>query len=161
MNIFTHSLVGVFLAQAVVHVPVAPPPAGSSPLDTPADPAALTLVVADSVAQTDPRPLCASPACASLFLTRWKNARTIAGEPLGEAFAARMVMGSPFMSQARIVLVIERRDGDEPLVRAARGFNSRTGEACFENGEWGPVGTAWRPESPAITWRQNYPCVKA
>ena len=148
------------VAQVMVAVPAAPPPAGTSPLERPADPATLTLVVADSVDQTDPRPLCAEPRCTSLFLTTWKNARTISGEPLGEALAARMVMGSPFMSPNRVALVIEHRDGKEPLVRAARGFNDRTGEACFQSGEWDAVGPAWRPEAPAIAWHPTYPCVK-
>lgn len=160
MDYFTHSFV-LALAQATVHVPTAPAADAPSPLDRPAEPAALSLVVAGSVAQADPQPLCAEQGCLSMFRTTWKNAQTIAGEPVREAFAARMEMGSPFISPYRLVLVVERRVGEDWLVRAARGFNTRTGEACFEDGEWDAVGPSWRPEGAAITWRRTYPCVKA
>lgn len=143
------------LVLANMAVPAISPAEG--PLSVPADPARLSLVEADSVAQTDPQELCGDPLCTSLFLTSWKNAATLAGTPFAQQFTARMEMGSPFNMPYRLVLVIEHRPGMEPLVRAVRGFNDRTNQACFQSGQLD--GIDWHPEGERISYQGKVLCV--
>lgn len=62
----------VLLANAVVQQPL---PAGPAPdaFPQPADTAALSIVVAQTVDQTDPQSLCPQASCTSLFLATFKT----------------------------------------------------------------------------------------
>jgi hypothetical protein len=44
-------------------------------------------------------------------------------------------MGSPFISQYRLALLVERLPDGSYRVRAAPGFHYATGLACFENSD--------------------------
>jgi len=142
-------------AQAVVSIPAISP---TEPLRPPADPALLSLVVADTVSETDPQKLCPQPNCTSLFLGKYENARTLAGVELPAQFGARVEMGSPWTTRYRLALIVEQRPGTEPLIRAMAGFNARTGEACFDVDETDAL--RWRPESQDIVRRNAVICVK-
>lgn len=143
----------LILAQAV-SVPAHFPPADIAP---PADPARLSLVVAQTVSETDPQRLCEREDCGALFLGRYKEARVLAGPALEPEFTARVKMGSPWNMSYRLAMIVERREGREPLVRALAGFNDRTGEACFDSRDTDPLG--WRPEGPGISARGRAICV--
>jgi len=56
-------ILGLVIAQALVSVPAPPRQAPEPPLDT----SRLSIVIAETVSQTDPQPLCAR-GCNSLFL---------------------------------------------------------------------------------------------
>ena len=144
----------LILAQAVVSVPAVSP---AGPVAAPADPRRLSLVVARTVSETDPRKLCERADCTSLFLGRYKEARVLAGLPLAPEFEARVEMGSPWNMSYRLAMIVEQRDGREPLVRALAGFDDRTGEACFDSRETIPLG--WQPEGPGIVTRRSAICV--
>lgn len=96
---------------------------------------ALSLVIADTVTQTEPRRLCMRVGCRSIFKASFRDAVTLAGELLPHDFAASLEMGSPYPQSYRLALVVERRPGQALLVRASRGFHYLTKLACFENGE--------------------------
>jgi len=145
----------LLLAAVEVMAPAVSPV--QSPLSVPADPAQLSLVIVDTVSETDPHPLCPQANCTSLFLGAYRNAAVKAGLPLAREFTARVEMGSPFITPYRMVLVVERREGAEPLVRAIRGFNNRTHEACFENGEMD--GIDWQPQGEGISYKGKVLCV--
>ena len=115
----------------------------------PAPGAPLTLVVADAIEQTDPRPLCADPTCTSMYLGRFENGRVLAGAALPSAFTARLEMGSPFISRYRLVLLVEQRPDGESVVHDVAGFNTRTGIVCFESLDTSRLG--WTPEGAGIT----------
>jgi hypothetical protein len=148
------SVVLSLLAQLVVSVPAAAPAEAGA---VPADPDRLSLVVADTVSETDPQKLCERPDCTSLFLGRYKNGVVRAGQSLPAEFAARIEMGSPFNMPYRLALIVEQREGREPLVRAVTGFNQRTGEGCFDPRETEVL--KWEPSGPGITRRRNVICV--
>jgi hypothetical protein len=148
-------LSGALLAQAVMNVPAHSPAAAPG---VPADPARLSLVIADTVSETDPQPLCDRPDCTAMFLGRYRNATILAGPPLAAAFAARVEMGSPWNRPTRLAMIVEQRDGREMLVRAMAGFNLRTGEACFEAHDTDGLG--WHPEGPGIVTRRDAICVR-
>lgn len=147
-------MLSILLAQAISNAPVASPAAEPFP---PPDLSRLSLVVADTVSETDPKPLCSRPDCTSLFLGRYRDATVLSGLPLPADFTARVEMGPPWNMSYRIVLIVEHRDGDEPLVRAMGGYNARTGEACLEL----PRGSLreWRPEGRGISTRPAELCV--
>jgi len=147
-----HLIVSLLLAQAI-SVPAYSPP-GAIP---PAVPERLSLVVATTVSETDPQPLCDRPNCTSLFLGRYTGAKTLAGPVVEGDFAARVEMGSPWIRPYRLALVVEQRPGAEPLVRAMTGFSSRTGQACFGADELTPLG--WTPEGAGITRTDGAVCV--
>jgi hypothetical protein len=142
------------LAQAAIIVPAASP---ARPFAAPADPDRLSLVIVQTVSETDPRPLCDLPNCTSLFLGRYRDAHTLAGPSLAAEFSARIEMGSPWIRPYRLALIVEQRDGDEPLVRATAGFNLSTGEGCFEAGETAAL--HWRPMGPGVTLKGEAICV--
>lgn len=148
-----NGLVGLLLTQAILNVPAYSPPDGLPPV---ADPGRLSLVVATTVSETDPQPLCDRPNCTSLFLGRYKDARTLAGPAVEPEFAARVEMGSPWNQSYRLMLVVEDRPGQEPLVRALTGFSRQTGQACFEPGEMERLG--WSPQGPEITATDGKVC---
>ncbi len=151
-------LAAALLAQAVMQVPVESAPRdAANPLTLPADPARLSLVVATAVRQDDPQHLCPDRSCSALYRGQFKAAKVVAGLPLPTSFIARLEMGSPYASRYRLALVVEQREGAEPLVRATRGFNVRTGEACFADGEL--AGIAWRPTAEGIAWKAGVLCV--
>lgn len=130
------------LALQALSVPARSPP-GTAPAPVPER---LSLVIATAVSETDPRPLCDDPTCTSLFLGRYGAAETLAGPVTPTEFTARVEMGSPWNQRYRLALIVEQRPGQEPLVRAMTGFNSRTGQACFEAAavrdlNWSPEGT--------------------
>ncbi len=147
-------MLGLLLLAQSVAVPAASPHRGQ-PAPSPGAP--LTLVVADAVEQTDPRPLCDEPHCTSMFLGRFENARVLSGADLPGSFNARLEMGSPFISRYRLVLIVEQRPGEESVVHAVAGFNSRTGVACFERSDTDGLG--WVPTGAGITAERGEICV--
>lgn len=144
----------VLLAQAVVQMPIVSP---VEPVFPPADPAKLSLVLVQTVSETDPQPLCPQPNCSSMFLGRYKDAVTLAGPALPSEFTARIEMGSPWNMPYRLALIVEQRDGQEPLVRAETGFNVRTGEGCFEGRQTEPLN--WRPVGEGFHWQHRALCL--
>lgn len=133
-------------------------PAYSPPNALPAPVAEnLSLVIATTVSETDPQPLCDRPNCTSLFLGRYDQAVTLAGPAVASAFAARVEMGSPWVRPYRLALVVEHRPGGEPLVRAMTGFSTRTGRACFEARQVDVPG--WTPEGEGISRSGGELCV--
>ena len=148
-----NGLAALLLTQAVLNVPAYSPPDGLPPV---ADPGRLSLVVATTVSESDPQPLCDRPNCTSLFLGRFEDARTLAGPAIAPEFSARVEMGSPWNRPYRLMLVVEERPGSEPLVRALTGFSRQTGQACFEPGEMERLG--WSPEGPGISASDGKVC---
>lgn len=148
------SLALLFAAQHVARPALSP---GDSPLRIAPDPTQLSLVIADTGTQSDPQPLCPAEECTALFLGDFSAARTIAGVPMARQFQARLEMGSPFNQSYRLVMVIEHRGTAEPLVRATRGFDARTGLACFADGEM--RGIDWHPQADDIRYQGNSLCV--
>jgi hypothetical protein len=149
-----NGVLGLLLFQAVLNVPAYSPPGALPPVDS----ARLSLVVATTVSETDPQPLCDRPNCTSLFLGRYQDARVLAGTMTGSAFSARVQMGSPWNRPYRLALIVEERPGGEALVRALTGFSLRTGQACFERSETDPLG--WTPEGPGVTVANGEICVR-
>jgi hypothetical protein len=144
------------LMQAVVERPAYEPP---RPVPSAApDTATLSLVFADTIDQTDPRPLCARPDCSAMYLGRFKRAQTLAGAPMPGRFSARLEMGSPFISRYRLLLLVERRAGGEAVIRATAGVNYRTGLACLPRAD--TDGLAWMPAGDAVTVRNGEICAK-
>lgn len=122
------------------------------------DPARLSLVIADTVAETDPRPLCSEGMCTSLFLGQFKNVEVLAGRPVLSPFSARVRMGSPYNMSYRLAMIVEHREGREPLILDQAGFGDRSHEACFEHEDAASLG--WRPSGERIIIRRNAICVK-
>lgn len=147
-------LMAILLTQAVANAPAHSPPSARPPA---ADPGRLSLVVATTVSETDPHPLCDRPDCTSLFLGQFSDARTLAGPALEPAFSARVEMGSPWNMRYRLALIVEERPGHERLVRAKAGFNQRTGQACFDRGEIAALN--WTPEGAGLTRTNGGFCV--
>jgi hypothetical protein len=147
-----HLIVSLLAVQAL-SVPAYSPPAALPP----PVPENLSLVVATTVSETDPQPLCDRPNCTSLFLGRYTAARTLAGPAVQADFAARVEMGSPWIRPYRLALVVEHRPGSEPLVRAMTGFSTRTGQACFGMDELTPLG--WTPQGAGVTSDDGEVCV--
>lgn len=114
-------------------------------------------MIADTVSETDPQPLCAQPNCRSLFLGRYRNAVVRAGLLLASDFAARIVMGSRWNMAYRLAMIVEHREGQEPLVRAVAGFGDRRREACFDPRDIEPLG--WQVEGSGIVHRNRALCV--
>jgi hypothetical protein len=145
----------LLLTQAVVERPAYMPPRAAA--DAP-DPATLSLVFADTVDQTDPKPLCERPDCTAMYLARFKAAHTLAGPELPARFSARLEMGSPFISPYRLLLLVERRAGGEAVIRATAGVNYRTGLACLPRADTDRLG--WVPVGAAVTIRNGEICAK-
>jgi hypothetical protein len=117
-------------AQAVMSVPATPAPA------LPPVTSGYSIVVARAVSQSDPKPIaCGATNCTSWFLGRFDRAETLAGAPLPAEFLARLEMGSPFISQYTLALLVERLSDGSNRIRAAQGHDSRTGLACFDVGD--------------------------
>lgn len=144
----------LLLTQAVLNVPAYSPPGALPPA---ADVGRLSLVVATTVSETDPHPLCDRPNCTSLFLGQYRDARTLAGPAVDPEFSARVEMGSPWNRPYRLAMIVEDRPGQERLVRVLAGFNQRTGQACFDGGETRPLN--WAPEGPGVTDADGRICV--
>jgi hypothetical protein len=144
----------LLLAAQLVAVPVARggalPPVG--------DPGRLSLVIADTVSETDPRALCPDRSCASLFLGKFANTEVLAGPHIASTFSARVRMGSPYNMSYRLAMIVEQREGQEPLIRDQAGFGDRSHEACFEHEDASSLG--WRPVGERIVSRRNTICVK-
>ena len=145
----------LWLAQATMSVPAYSPPERAVPRHY--DTVALSIVIADTVTQTDPRPLCARVDCTAMFLGTFKKARTLVGPPLGEEFAARLEMGSPYDRSYRLAMVIVSKPGGEREVLATRGFHYQTHLACFDREDFDPLG--WHPEAPGLTYDHGQLCV--
>ena len=146
----------VALLQVVVAQPLPDGPAPEAFPWTP-DPATLSLVVARTVEQSDPRPLCPQRNCTSLYRGTFSDTKTIAGMPLPRDFAARIEMGSPFISHYTLALIVERRPDGELLIRAQRGYDTRTHQACFDPAEIKRLG--WRPSAESVVSTGNQLCV--
>lgn len=144
----------LLLTQAVLNVPAYSPP-GALPPAT--DAGRLSLVVATTVSETDPQPLCDRPNCTSLFLGQYRDAHTLAGPALDPVFTARVEMGSPWNQPYKLALIVEDRPGQERLVRALAGFNGRTGQACFDRRETAALN--WTPEGAGLTNTNGTLCV--
>lgn len=138
------------LAFQTLTIPAYSPPDAFPP----ADPARLSLVVATTVSETDPQPLCDRPNCTALFLGRYQQGVTLAGAAFAAEFTARVEMGSPWIRPYRLAMIVEDRPGQEPLVRAMAGFSSRTGLACFEDD------MGWSPEGPGVARVNGELCVR-
>lgn len=149
-----NTVLAALLSQAVLNVPAYSPPGALPPA---ADTARLSLVVATTVSETDPRPLCDRPNCTSLFLGQYSDGRTLAGPALDPAFSARVEMGSPWNRPYRLALIVEDRPGDERLVRVMAAFNSRTGQACFDRGDLAALN--WRPKGVGVSDTGGTLCV--
>lgn len=147
-------VLAILLTQAVLNVPAYSPPGALPPA---ADGSRLSLVVATTVSETDPQPLCDRPNCTSLFLGRYRDTRTLAGPAVDPEFSARVEMGSPWNQPYRLAIIVEERPGQDPLVRAMAGFNGRTGQACFDGREIEPLN--WSPEGPGIVRADGPICV--
>lgn len=148
------NLIMALLTQAVLNVPAYSPPGALPPA---ADPGRLSLVVATTVSETDPLPLCDRPDCTSLFLGRYRDGRTLAGPVVEPEFNARVEMGSPWNTPYRLALIVEDRPGQARLVRAMAGFNQRTGQACFDTRETRTLN--WAPEGSGLTNANGLICV--
>ncbi len=146
-------ILSIMVAQAIVSVPA---PA-QRVIDPPLDTSRLSLVVADTVSETDPQPLCAQQ-CNSLFLGRYANAIVLAGAAVASEFSARVEMGSPWNMPYRLALIVEQREGQEPLVRAMAGFGDRTREACFDLSDTRRLN--WPVSGPGIIRYREVLCVK-
>jgi len=147
-------VLALLVTQAVVNVPAYSPPGVLPPV---ADVGRLSLVVATTVSETDPQPLCDRPNCTSLFLSRYRDARTLAGPSVEPDFTARVEMGSPWNMSYRLALIVEERPGQERLVRAMAGFNQSTGRACFESRQARALN--WTPEGTGISHTNGPICV--
>ncbi len=114
-------------AQGVMSVPATPAPA------LPPVTSGYSIVVARAVAQGDPIPInCGAANCTSWFLGKFDRSHNVAGAPLPPKFEARLEMGSPFISQYVLALIIETLPDGSRRVRAAQGFHYRTKLACFD-----------------------------
>ena len=149
------------LAQSVMTVPdvvhcaadqrVAPPAAA---------PDSLSLVIATSGIQDDPRPAPCDPDGTGgdfHFRSTFSKAQTLAGAVLEPNFEAGLKLRSPYISRYRLALIIERLNDGSLLVRRAAGFNGRNGIACFDRSDEWPVD--WRPEAKAVRWQGRTLCV--
>jgi hypothetical protein len=114
-------------AQAVMSIPVtAAPP-------RPPVTSGYSIVVARAVSQSDPIPIaCGAANCTSWFLGKFDHARTLGGALLPPEFDARLEMGSPFISQYRVLLLVAREADGTLRIRSEGGFNTRTKEACLD-----------------------------
>lgn len=148
-----NGILALLLTQAVLNAPAHSP---ANPLPA-ADAGRLSLVVATTVSETDPHPLCERPDCTSLFLGQYRDARTLAGPAVDPEFSARVEMGSPWNQPYRLALIVEERPGQARLVRAMTGFNERTGQACFDRTETAALG--WTPEGPGLSHANGTLCV--
>lgn len=114
-------------AQVVMSVPATPAP----PL--PPVTGGYSIVVARAVSQADPIAIdCGADNCTSWFLGRFDRARNVAGTPLPAKFNARIEMGSPFISQYVVAMIVETLPDRTYRVRAAQGFHYATMLACFD-----------------------------
>ncbi len=147
-------VLALLLTQAVLNVPAYSPPNALAPA---ADATRLSVVVATTVSETDPQPLCDRPNCTSLFLGQYRDARTLAGPAVDPEFSARVEMGSPWNMPYTLALIVEDRPGQERLVRAMTGFNGRTGQACFDRLETAALN--WMPEGAGLTNTNGTLCV--
>lgn len=123
-------------------------------------PATLSLVIATSGTQDDPRPApCGPDGSAGDFHYRstFSAARTLAGQALGPDFEARLKLHTPYISRYRLALIVERQSDGSLLVRRQSGFNGRNGIACFDAPDEWPV--EWLPEAPEIRYQGNSLCV--
>lgn len=146
-------LLALLITQAVMSVATEP----RHEVPPPADLAQLSIVVADTVTETDPQPLCDRPGCLSLYRGSYANAVVLSGPPMSPEFTARVRMGSPFNMSYRIALIVEHREGMEPLVRSMAGFGDRSHEACFD---WRDTqGWNWDIAGPRIVQHRQVICV--
>lgn len=119
--------------------------------------AGLSLVIAHTERQDDPRPIACGGCGDSHFQARFEQTRNIAGENLPLQFDARLRLHTPLISPATLALIVERQaDGSLLVVRAA-GFNGRNGIACFDAPDEPQVD--WRPQAPAVRWRGTSLCL--
>jgi hypothetical protein len=147
-------MLALWLTQAVLNVPAYSPSAALPPAP---EAGRLSLVVATTVSETDPHPLCEQPNCTSLFLGQYRDARTLAGPAVDPEFSARVEMGSPWNMPYTLALIVEDRPGQERLVRAMTGFNGRTGQACFDRGEIAALN--WTPEGAGLSYTNGALCI--
>ena len=92
-----------------------------------------SIVVARAVRQSDPIPIeCGAEFCTSWFLGKFDKVQNIAGEPLPQTFDARLEMGSPFISQYVLAMLVEILPDGTRRVRASPGFHYQTKLACFD-----------------------------
>ena len=115
-------------AQAVMSVP-----ATSAPVLPPVT-SGYSIVVARAFSQSDPTPIaCGAVNCTSWFLGKFDRAENVAGAPLPAKFLARLEMGSPFISQYTLAMIVETLPDGSYRVRATHGFDDSTGLACFDD----------------------------
>jgi len=140
-------------AQAVMSAPAAPGP-NLSPVTS-----GYSIVIARAVSQSDPNPIaCRAANCTSWFLGKFDRARNIAGVPLPSRFDARIEMGSPFISQYVLAMIVESIGDGTYRVRAAQGFHYQTKLACFDFGDTQTLTP--QPNGPQIIRSDRQICVK-
>jgi hypothetical protein len=91
-------------------------------------------------------------------LGRFKNAEVLEGPQTGKSFSARVKMGSPYNMSYRLAMIVEQRDGQEPLIPDQAGFGDRSREACFEREDAKSLG--WRPSNERIHYIRDTICVR-
>ena len=124
----------------------------------PVQPANLSLAIATSGTQRDPRPAPCGPdgSCGDFYYrSTFSSARTLVGTPLPASFEARLKLHTPYISRYVLALIVERMADGSLLVRRQAGFNGRTGIACFDEPsehkvDWSPTGPGLRIENRAL-----------
>ena len=133
-------------------------PATASPALPPVT-SGYSIVVARAVSQSDPKPIdCGSDFCTSWFLGKFDKVENVAGEPLPAAFDARIEMGSPFISQYVLALLVETLPDGTRRVRASPGFHYRTKLACFDLAD--TAGLSPPPNGDRLAQSGKQLCVK-
>ena len=124
-------------------------------------PTDLTLVIATSGTQSDPRPAPCGPngSCGDFhYRSTFTGARSLAGKPLPPSFEARLKLHTPYISRYTLALIVERIPDGTLLVRQQAGFNGRNGVACFDNPDEHKVD--WLPVAPGIRIDRGDLCIE-
>lgn len=127
----------------------------------PVRPANLSLVIATSGTQSDPRPApCGADGLCGDFHYRstFSGARTLAGPSLPRSFEARLKLHTPYISRYALALIVERMADGSLLVRRQAGFNRRNGIACFNEPSEHKVD--WLPVAPGVRTEHGDLCVE-
>ena len=133
---------------------------GAALILTPSNGSALSLVIATSGTQDDPRPAPCGPngdCDDSLYRSTFFHVRTLAGSPLPRSFEARLRLHTPYISRYTLALIVERQTDGTLLVVRQAGFNGRNGMACFTNPNEREVD--WRPSAAGVRWQGKSLCL--
>lgn len=119
--------------------------------------AGLSLVIATTERQDDPRPISCRGCGDSHFRARFDGGKSIAGEPLPPSFDARLRLHTPLITKTTLALILRREADGSLLVLRRAGFNGRNGFACFSEPDEEEVN--WRPEAPGTRVQRGILCV--